>query len=111
MDRAPTEDSDKSSPETANVPLVDNNSLVSRSQRCNFETIASSLISLSELQKVDISDALSEKDRVKFTVHTVTTLPGFAKSDFCVVRQHEEFVWLHDCIEQNEDYAGYIVST
>jgi hypothetical protein len=25
---------------------------------------------------VDISDALSEKDRVKFTVHTRTTLPG-----------------------------------
>jgi sorting nexin-5/6/32 len=24
---------------------------------------------------VDISDALSEKDRVKFTVHTRTTLP------------------------------------
>lgn len=60
-------------------------------------------------QKVDISDALSEKDRVKFTVHTVTTLPGFAKNDFCVVRQHEEFVWLHDRIEENEDYGGYIV--
>lgn len=62
------------------------------------------------LQKVDISDALSEKDRVKFTVHTVTTLPGFAKTDFCVVRQHEEFVWLHDRIEENDDYGGYIVS-
>lgn len=59
---------------------------------------------------MDISDALSEKDRVKFTVHTVTTLPGFAKKDFCVVRQHEEFVWLHDRIEENEEYAGYIVS-
>lgn len=58
---------------------------------------------------MDISDALSEKDRVKFTVHTVTTLPGFAKNDFCVVRQHEEFVWLHDRIEENEDYGGYIV--
>lgn len=58
---------------------------------------------------MDISDALSEKDRVKFTVHTVTTLPGFAKNDFCVVRQHEEFVWLHDRIEENDDYGGYIV--
>lgn len=59
---------------------------------------------------VDISDALSEKDKVKFTVHTRTKLPGYAKDDFFVVRQHEEFVWLHDRFEENEDYAGYIVS-
>lgn len=59
---------------------------------------------------VDISDALSEKDRVKFTVHTRTTLQGYAKPDFFVVRQHEEFVWLHDRFEENEEYAGYIVS-
>lgn len=26
-----------------------------------------------------------------------------------VVRQHEEFVWLHDRFEENEDYAGYII--
>lgn len=59
---------------------------------------------------VDISDALSEKDKVKFTVHTRTTLPGYAKPDFFVVRQHEEFVWLHDRFEENEEYGGYIVS-
>lgn len=59
---------------------------------------------------VDISDALSEKDKVKFTVHTRTSLPGYAKSDFLVVRQHEEFVWLHDRFEENEEYGGYIVS-
>lgn len=58
---------------------------------------------------MDISDALSEKERVKFTVHTRTNLPGFAKSDFLVVRQHEEFVWLHDRFEENEEYAGYII--
>lgn len=38
-----------------------------------------------------------------------TTLPEFQKSDFLVVRQHEEFVWLHDRFEENEEYAGYIV--
>lgn len=58
---------------------------------------------------VEISDALSEKDKVKFTVHTRTTLPGFAKSDNNVVRQHEEFVWLHDRFEENEEYGGYII--
>ena len=45
---------------------------------------------------VDISDALSEKDKVKFTVHTKTSLPEFRQPEFSVVRQHEEFVWLHD---------------
>lgn len=58
---------------------------------------------------MDISDALSEKDKVKFTVHTKTTLPEFQKPDNLVVRQHEEFVWLHDRFEENEEYAGYIV--
>ncbi|XP_031618776.1 sorting nexin-32 isoform X2 [Contarinia nasturtii] len=58
---------------------------------------------------VDISDALSEKDKVKFTVHTRTTFPTYAKKDFLVVRQHEEFIWLHDRYEENEEYAGYII--
>lgn len=60
---------------------------------------------------VDITDALSEKDKVKFTVHTRTTFPSFSKKDFFVVRQHEEFIWLHDRYEENEEYAGYIVSS
>ncbi|XP_065060514.1 sorting nexin-6-like [Rhopilema esculentum] len=58
---------------------------------------------------VDISDALSEKDKVKFTVHTKTTLPDFQSSEFSVVREHEEFVWLHDRYVENEEYAGIII--
>lgn len=58
---------------------------------------------------VDISDALSERDRVRFTVHTRTKLPQFAKPVLSVVRQHEEFIWLHDCLEDSEAYAGYII--
>lgn len=58
---------------------------------------------------VDISDALSERDRVRFTVHTRTKLPQFAKNSMSVVRQHEEFIWLHDCLEDNDQYAGYII--
>ncbi|XP_018018067.1 sorting nexin-6, partial [Hyalella azteca] len=58
---------------------------------------------------VDISDALSEREKVKFSVHTKTTLPEYSKNEFCVVRQHEEFIWLHDRYEENEDYAGYII--
>lgn len=79
---------DKSnSDEGNNVPLVDNTLIV------------------------DISDALSEKDKVKFTVHTRTTMKNFQKSEFLVVRQHEEFIWLHDRYEEDPKYAGYIVST
>lgn len=58
---------------------------------------------------VDISDALSEKDKVKFTVHTKTTLPAFRQPEFAVVRQHEEFVWLHDRFEENEEYGGIVI--
>ncbi|XP_055330149.1 sorting nexin-6-like [Paramacrobiotus metropolitanus] len=58
---------------------------------------------------VDISDAVSERDKVKFTVHTRTTLPAFRKPEFSVVREHEEFVWLHDRFLENPDYAGYII--
>uniref|UniRef100_A0A673AWF3 Sorting nexin 6 n=1 Tax=Sphaeramia orbicularis TaxID=375764 RepID=A0A673AWF3_9TELE len=59
--------------------------------------------------QVDISDALSERDKVKFTVHTKSTLPNFKQNEFSVVRQHEEFIWLHDSFVENEEYAGYIV--
>ncbi|XP_070378567.1 sorting nexin-6 isoform X1 [Dermacentor albipictus] len=58
---------------------------------------------------VDISDALSERDKVKFTVHTKTTLPDFQKPEFSVLRQHEEFIWLHDALEECESYAGFII--
>lgn len=36
-------------------------------------------------------------------------LPHFAQPEFSVVRQHEEFVWLHDTYVENEEYAGLIV--
>lgn len=58
---------------------------------------------------VDISDALSEQDKVKYTVHTKTTLQTFKKSEFSVIREHEEFVWLHDRFTENEDYAGIMI--
>lgn len=59
--------------------------------------------------QVEISDAVSERDKVKFTVQTKSGLPHFAQSEFSVVRQHEEFIWLHDTYVENEEYAGLIV--
>ena len=40
-----------------------------------------------------------------------TTLRAFKKTDFSSIREHEEFIWLHDRFTENEDYAGIIVST
>lgn len=61
------------------------------------------------LLNVDISDALSEVDKVKFTVHTRTSMTRFEKNEFSVIRLHEEFIWLHDTFADNPDYAGYII--
>uniref|UniRef100_I3JUP8 Sorting nexin 5 n=1 Tax=Oreochromis niloticus TaxID=8128 RepID=I3JUP8_ORENI len=51
----------------------------------------------------------SVADKVKFTVHTKTTLSSFQKPDFSVPRQHEDFIWLHDTLVETEDYAGLII--
>lgn len=58
---------------------------------------------------IEISDALSEREKVKFTVRSKSTMPSFDKPEMSVVRQHEEFVWLHTMIEENEAYAGYLI--
>ncbi|CAH8470176.1 unnamed protein product [Dicrocoelium dendriticum] len=58
---------------------------------------------------VEISGAMSDKDRVMFSIHTRTTLPDFKHGEYTVKRVHEEFVWLHDYLVENEAYAGYIV--
>uniref|UniRef100_A0A673HDI4 Sorting nexin n=1 Tax=Sinocyclocheilus rhinocerous TaxID=307959 RepID=A0A673HDI4_9TELE len=58
---------------------------------------------------IDIPDALCERDKVKFTVHTKTTLSSFQKPEYSVQRQHEDFIWLHDTIVETEEYAGLII--
>lgn len=59
--------------------------------------------------QIDIPDALSERDKVKFTVHTKTTLNTFQSPEFSVTRQHEDFIWLHDVLTETEEYAGIII--
>uniref|UniRef100_A0A674P6K6 Sorting nexin 6 n=1 Tax=Takifugu rubripes TaxID=31033 RepID=A0A674P6K6_TAKRU len=72
-------------------------------------SLSSSIVQMNATLQVDISDALSERDKVKFTVHTKSTLSNFKQNEFSVVRQHEEFIWLHDSFVENEEYAGYII--
>ena len=33
----------------------------------------------------------------------------FDGKEFSVIRDHEEFIWLHDRFVENEDYAGIVV--
>lgn len=48
--------------------------------------------------------------QIKIFYKLQTTLQHFKHSELSVVRQHEEFVWLHDRFVENEEYAGIIVS-
>lgn len=75
----------------------------------NQEPKVEEVVELDETINVDISDALSERDKVKYTVHTRTSMPGFAKDEMSVVREHDEFIWLHTSLEDNEEYAGFII--
>ena len=36
-------------------------------------------------------------------------LATFQKSDFSVIRLHEDFIWLHDVIQETIEYAGFII--
>eukprot|EP00070_Physeter_catodon_P034282 XP_028341176.1 sorting nexin-32 isoform X3 [Physeter catodon] len=36
-------------------------------------------------------------------------VPHFARTEFSVVRHHEEFIWLHNAYVENEEYAGLII--
>merc|ERR1719225_2148981 len=72
-------------------------------------TVAVDLTEGDNVLCVDISDALSEVDKVKFTVHTRTSMPRFGSTEFSVIRLHEEFVWLHDTFSDNPEYGGYII--
>ncbi|OWK17616.1 hypothetical protein Celaphus_00013264 [Cervus elaphus hippelaphus] len=70
--------------------------------------------------QVEISDAVSERSGTSFR----SCLPHFAQTEFSVVRQHEEFIWLHGAYEggvcrppregepawENRGYAGLPVS-
>ncbi|TKC37013.1 hypothetical protein EI555_002714, partial [Monodon monoceros] len=56
--------------------------------------------------QVEISDAVSERTRFPGFQSCV---PHFARTEFSVVRHHEEFIWLHNVYVENEEYAGLII--
>lgn len=62
--------------------------------------------------KSSVKEDILHRELIKEIISLLlqTTLPEFEKQEFSVVRQQEEFVWLHDRFEENEEYAGFIVS-
>ncbi|EFP00633.1 CRE-SNX-6 protein [Caenorhabditis remanei] len=82
--------------------LIENRNVRHRTEEINIDMDSADSIF------VDISDALSERDKVKYTVHTRTRLQDM-RPETAVVREHEEFLWLHGTLEENEAYAGFII--
>lgn len=61
---------------------------------------------------VEISDAISEKENVKFTIVVKTSLPSFTESkgsEYKVIRSHHDFAWLHASLQENPRYAGLLI--
>jgi len=83
--------------------MLNNNNFTSIEAEVDLDSVDSGSL------QVKISDALSERDKVKFTVQTNTGMPEFQKSEFSVLRFHEDFLWLHDVIQENPTYAGFII--
>ena len=58
---------------------------------------------------LEISDAVSEKLDVRYTIKTETTLPAYEGSNFTVERSHGEFVWLFTSLLDNPNHAGLLI--
>ena len=58
--------------------------------------------------KIEISDAISEKDLVKFTINVTSKVAAFT-GDFKVIRSYNDFVWLHTSLSENELYQGLLI--
>jgi sorting nexin-5/6/32 len=62
--------------------------------------------------EIQITDAVSEKETIKFKIQVKTDLPSFVESrghEFNVERTHHEFSWLHSSFSENPLYAGYLI--
>jgi len=58
--------------------------------------------------KIEISDAISEKDIVKFTINVASKIGGY-DGEFKVIRSYSDFVWLHTSLSENELYQGLLI--
>lgn len=63
----------------------------------------------SQRLKVEISDAVSEKLDVRYTIKTKTSLPAYDGSEFSVDRAHGEFTWLYTSLLDNSNHAGLLI--
>lgn len=61
---------------------------------------------------ISITDAVSERETVKFMIQVNSDLPSYVESrgrEFKVSRTHHEFSWLHSSLSDNPMYAGYLL--
>merc|ERR1711970_299171 len=58
--------------------------------------------------KIEISDAISEKDIVKFTINVASRIASY-NGEFKVIRSYNDFVWLHTSLSENELYQGLLI--
>ena len=58
---------------------------------------------------VEITESLSKKLEVKYTVKTTTNLIAYEGNEFSVSRSHGEFVWLYTSLLDNQNHAGLII--
>jgi len=61
---------------------------------------------------LEISDAISEKESVKFTINIKTEIPSYTAArgqTYSVVRSYSDFVWLHTSLSENELYYGLLI--
>ncbi|CAF0872698.1 unnamed protein product [Brachionus calyciflorus] len=89
--------------------MMDDAFTETKSSRAESVDLNSNGLNGDDFLKIEISDALNEKEKVKFTVKTKTNLKTFSSSEFSVIREHEEFIWLHDRFVENDEFAGYII--
>ena len=59
-----------------------------------------------EKLNLEISDAISEKLDVRYTIKTKTILPAYDGTEFTVERSHNEFVWLFSSLLENPNHMG-----
>merc|ERR1711990_292757 len=62
---------------------------------------------------IEISDAISEKETIKFTINVKTTIGSYlsqrGSNEFKVVRSYTDFSWLHSSLSENDLYSGLLI--
>eukprot|EP00038_Savillea_parva_P028843 m.67335 g.67335 ORF g.67335 m.67335 type:complete len:460 (+) comp8429_c0_seq1:338-1717(+) len=56
-----------------------------------------------------ITEFFPMDNKMVYRIACTTTLPGYKKKEFEVLRKYEDFMWLHDRLTENRDLAGVLI--